>query len=132
MTRHRVVYNLAARKRAAVSEGSTDMSIRQRMRTELKRAMQARDKHQITMLRSLLSAVDNAEAVDAPTGPVPITGHTPDVPRRQLSEEQIIAILQREADEHRAALAKYEQLGQAEEAARLRAELDVVESLLNT
>lgn len=106
------------------------LPVRDRMKIELKRAMKARAAHTVTMLRSLLSAVDNAEAVDAPDGPVPVTGHTPDVPRRRLSEAEILAILQREADDHRAALAEYERLGRAEEAARLRAELAVVESLL--
>ncbi len=107
------------------------MSIRQRMKAELKRAMKARNSHSVAMLRSLLSAIDNAEAVDMPDEPLSFQGHSPDVPRRVLSEAEMVAIVQREAAAHQAALDDYERLGRSQEAERLRAELAVVEALLD-
>ncbi|MCC6455174.1 MAG: GatB/YqeY domain-containing protein [Caldilineaceae bacterium] len=97
-----------------------------RMKTDLLMAMKARQHSAVAALRSMLSAIDNAGAVEVDTSVVPLTGISADVPRRELSEAEVWALLRAEAEARRSAIARYEELGKMAEAARLRAELEVV------
>ncbi|MBD0323662.1 MAG: hypothetical protein ICV72_09780 [Aldersonia sp.] len=88
---------------------------RTRVEGELRRAMRDRDAITVTALRSVLSAVDNASAVDA-------SAHDPstsEVPRRRVDLAEVRAIVQRIAEEHEAAARHYTDLGQHETATRL-------------
>lgn len=107
------------------------MSLRERAKADLPKAIKARQRHAVVALRSILAAIDNAEAVEPLSGPVPLVGRSDDVPRKELSETQIREIVRMEADERRSAVAAYERLGQQAEAARLRAEIAVIDSYLN-
>lgn len=105
------------------------MSVRNRMKTDLRQAMKERDMATVATLRTMLAALDNAEAV-----PVEVNasfqwmpGQHSDVPRKALSEEEFLQILRKEAVGRRTAIATYEGLGRIEEAERLRAELSVFE-----
>jgi uncharacterized protein YqeY len=74
-----------------------------------------------------LSAIDNAEAVDAPALRGPTLGvGAGDVPRRTLAPHEVIDIIRAEVDERLSAAAGYERSGRAEHAARLRAEADAL------
>jgi uncharacterized protein YqeY len=73
----------------------------------------------------MLSIIDNAGAVEVDTSVVPLSGISKDVPRRELSEAQIVDLLRAEAAARDSAMITYEQLGKHEEAQRLRLELDV-------
>ena len=107
--------------------------IRDRMRADLLRAMKARDGVRISVLRTALAAIDNAEAV--PDGPerasAPaserVAGATAglgssEVDRRNLDDDEIAAVLEAQADERLAAAEMYETLGRGDDAARLRKE----------
>src|SRR5690606_38906034 len=86
-------------------------SIRGRVKSDLMVAIRARQQATVVVLRTLLASIDNAEAV--PLEEVNRQEQDPvrDVPRRQLSEAQILAILQDEADERKRAIATYDTMG---------------------
>jgi uncharacterized protein YqeY len=104
------------------------------MRAALRDAMKARDKVAVTALRSVLAALDNATAVNATLPAVEhehIAGSAGglgagEVARAELTAAQTRAVLAREIEERQAAALDYDRAGQAETAARLRAEADVL------
>lgn len=102
--------------------------LRGRLKADLPRAMKARQTAVVSTLRSLMAAIDNAEAVPITAAPAAVVGLARDVPRKVLSDSDIQAILGREADECRKALDDYERMGQAEAAGAMRAALDLIEA----
>ena len=104
--------------------------LRQRLKADLHGAVKARQNHVVSTLRSTLAEIDNAEAVEVDTSIVPLVGRSNDVPRKILTEAQIRAILQREADQIKLALAEYESVGQTEKAAELQAAWEVLAGYL--
>jgi len=98
-------------------------ALRARLQDALRVAMRAREAPAVSALRTALSALDNASAVAQTAAHVPVEGLSADVPRRELTEGEAIAILQAEADERREAMETYMRLGRDPEANRLRAEL---------
>lgn len=108
--------------------------MRDQLQAALKDARKRRDQVATTALRSALAALDNAAAVDATLPTVEhdcIAGSAgglgaAEVPRVELTEADERAVLAREISERRAAGREYDALGQAEAAARLRAEADVL------
>ena len=112
---------------------STELStepipLRQRLRAALSAAMKTRDRHATTALRAALGAIDNAEAIDAQdvrAGAIETSAvgvGAADRRRRDLTEADMVRIVRTEVDERLTAAAEYENLGQAERAAKLRAE----------
>ena len=114
--------------------------VRASMRTSLKEAMRGRDTLAVSALRSGLSAIDNAEAV--PTEPTsmgtddsPIAGAAVGVgateaARRELTLDDVRALLRAEVDERRGAAIEIEGAGHPDRAAGLRREADVLEAVL--
>lgn len=89
--------------------------------------MKRRDRPAIAVIRTLLGAIGNREAVVLPDGPYdPTVGLGSDVPRRFLDESDLLAILDEEIDAHRTGAEAAEVAGRTERAARLRAELEVL------
>jgi hypothetical protein len=84
----------------------------------------------VSTLRSTLAEIDNAEAVEVDTSFVPLVGRTNDVPRKVLTEAEIRAILQSEADQIKLALAEYERVGRVEKAAELQAAWELLAGYL--
>jgi uncharacterized protein YqeY len=108
-----------------------DSSLREQLRASLGAAMRAKDTTATSALRSALSAIDNAEAVEVPRAPTSVTGPIAgavlgvgagEAPRRTLRPEEVVALVQSEIDELVSAAAHYEELGRVEAATRLRAE----------
>lgn len=93
--------------------------------------MKARDQTAVAALRSALSAVANAEAVDPAPTRIRLGIGAGDVPRRDLSEGEVLAIVQKEIDERRQAETDYDRVGRPEMARRLSAEADVLSKLLH-
>lgn len=98
--------------------------------------MKERDAVAVGALRTALAAVDNAEAVAPPGGPAPLidgviagaatgVGATEAV-RRELTEDEVAAIVRAEIDARRSAAADYEAAGHPARAARLSAEADTL------
>ena len=102
------------------------LAIRNRMKADLTQAMKQRQKAAVTVLRSVLGTIDNAEAVEVDTAYVPMQGQTKDVARKVLTEEDVRVILMNEMAERRAVIAEYEQVGQAAAAEEMRAEVEVI------
>lgn len=105
------------------------------LRASLLAARKNRDSTRSTALRSVLSAIDNAETPDTvvvqgrASGAVAGLGAT-EVARRELSEEQIRALVQSEIDERHSAADQFTAGGHSERAAALHAEVAVLAGLL--
>jgi uncharacterized protein len=103
-----------------------DIPLLTRLRNDLRAAMKQRDALSTTVLRSLLDALDNACAVPLTSEHALVYGDRTEVPRKLVTEAEYQAILRHEADSRSAAASEYEQLGRADVAARLHAELELV------
>ena len=108
------------------------------LRAALKDALRTRNAPASAVLRETLAAIDNAEAPDMSVAPAPVGGGiagstgglgSGEVPRLLLSPEVVDALIQREIQERRDAVALYTQLGRAEEARALSAQVDVLLAL---
>ncbi|HEV8065691.1 MAG TPA: hypothetical protein VGP46_12695 [Acidimicrobiales bacterium] len=123
-----------------MSGGWEESPLRAKLRRGLTTAMKAGDAVAVSVLRTSLAAIDNAEAVavapERRTGEGPIAGAVAgqgagDVARRDLSETEIRAIVSGELTERRAAAALYRELGREQEADSLLLEADILASVLN-
>ena len=104
-------------------------ALKERLRADLKAAMQARANDEVRLLRTLIAALDNAEAVPSvQTRYVPRQFGDPggEVARRELDGSDVETVLAAEAESRLAAAADYEQHGRSEDAARLRREADLI------
>lgn len=86
----------------------------QKIEADLKTAMLAREQDTVTTLRGLKSAIRNVE-IDS---------------RKDLNEEESIAVLQKEAKKRREAIAMYEQANDSERADNEKRELAIIEQYL--
>ncbi|HLZ84391.1 MAG TPA: GatB/YqeY domain-containing protein [Caulobacteraceae bacterium] len=101
-------------------------AMRLRVAGDLKLALKARDGAEISALRSLLAALDNAGAVATTARNAPVYGRSGDVPRRALSAGEVEGLVAGEIAEREASIADYERGGHHEAADRLRAEARVL------
>ena len=108
----------------------TQEPIREQLKRGLKTAMKARQHEVVSVLRSALSAIDNAEAVSLDDSMVAVVGRLNEVARKELSEEQMRAIVQAEADALKTSIADYQKLGKAEEAEGLQTQWDALSQYL--
>ncbi|RKG72965.1 hypothetical protein D7W79_26880 [Corallococcus exercitus] len=108
------------------------------LRAALKDALRTRNAPASAVLRETLAAIDNAEAPDVSVASAPAGGAiagsveglgSGEVARLLLSPEAVDALLQREVQERRDAVALYIQLGRHEEARTLQAQVDVLLAL---
>ena len=88
-------------------------AMRDVMRAELKEAMRARDTNTRDALRTVLAAIENAEAVPLQLG-------VTEVPRRQLTGADVAGIVRAEIDRLDDAAAEMAAHGQQERAEDLR------------
>jgi uncharacterized protein len=93
-----------------------DQKLKARLRTDLNAAMRARDEVRKSTLRMALSAITNEE----------VSGTA----ARELSDDEIVKVLAREAKKRREAAEAFEAAGRAEQAAAERAERDVLAEYL--
>ena len=103
-----------------------ELAFRARLAADLKTALKTRDAAEISAVRSLIAAIDNAGAVATPAKNVPVYGQSGDVPRRDLSPADLEHLLGAEIAEREEAVATYEAGGQRDAAERLRAQLRVL------
>ena len=90
--------------------------LKDQLRTDLTTAMKARDTVRTRTLRSALTAVSTAE----------VAGRT----SRELSDDEVIKVLAREAKRRREAAEAFDAAGRTEQASAERAEGDVLETYL--
>lgn len=101
----------------------------QRLQSDLRLAISARDSVRISVLRTAISTVDNSAAVAVETTPYQV-GFSKDVPRRQLDDEAIRALLAEEIEERQKAIDLYARLDRADRAETLRAEVAILTAYL--
>ena len=98
--------------------------LEQRIKADLRRALRARDRAVVAALSAAVGAIDKAGSValleDSRTK---VAGKAADVPRRELTEEEVAEIVRREVDELDAGITAAERHGRAERAGELRAVL---------
>lgn len=102
-----------------------------RLRADLKEAMRAKRALDVSVLRSLIGALDNAAAVPVAGGHQPYVSRefgdaAVEVPRLRLSADDVKAVFAGEAETRSKAAAVMEGHGRAAEADRLRQEMAVV------
>lgn len=105
-------------------------SLQQQMRADLPAAIRARDAVLVSVLRTALAAVANAEAVPAAGGVTPAAFGSTEVPRRQLSEAEVRAIVVREQEDLRATADELHRRGRPTEATQLAAKADLLDGYL--
>ncbi|MGH8890194.1 MAG: hypothetical protein ACRDV3_10640 [Acidothermaceae bacterium] len=89
---------------------------RRQIRDDLRAAIAQRDAVRVSVLRTTLAALANAEAVDAPTVPPGAT----EVARRELDAAAIRSVIEGEHAEAMDAAALLDRFGRRAEAAQLR------------
>lgn len=103
--------------------------IKLRLRADLRAALRDGRGAEVKMIRSLLAAVDNAEAPPLPAGQTApgedATNRSAEVKRLRLDEAQVRAALLAEIEEREGAAVELERLERTERAASLRAEAAV-------
>ena len=105
------------------------VALKDRLRADLKSAMQSKASAEVRVLRTLIAALDNAEAVPRELDSnLPLVFGDPagEVARRHLDAAAIDALLQTEAESRLAAADDYERHGRGDEAARLRDEAQLI------
>ncbi len=103
--------------------------MRDRIRVDLTQAMKDRDTTRVNVLRTTLSAIGNAEAVEGVSSVEGIVGYG-DVQRRSLTDEDVRGILVGEIEERERSAAEYVDIGQTERAERLQRELEILRGYL--
>jgi len=98
------------------------------MKNDLMRATKERNTVAVSVLRSLLSAIDNAEAVPLTGEHLPTEGFGPETARRYLTEDDILRIITRERDERLATITIYERYGRESAASQLKREVELIAS----
>lgn len=96
------------------------MSLQQQVSDDLREAMKARDKARTGALRMLLASLKNA-AVGAGKGP-----------QGQLSDDEVVRLVQTETKRRREAAAAFREAGRDEQAAAEDAEASIYEAYLPT
>lgn len=99
------------------------MNVRNRLRSDLVTARKARHPTEVSMIRTLIAAIENAEAIEADGSKEHKVGLGHDQPRRELTDDDIAAIMEKERTEVVDAITHYRDLG-------LTAHLDELEERL--
>ncbi len=108
-------------------------ALHDKLGTDLRQAMKARDRDRVDALRMGVAALDNAGAVGIDDrGPAmpPIIGLSPDSDRRQVSSSEAERLLQTEVDQLRSAAESFRVAGRPDEAQRQDRMADVLAAYL--
>lgn len=112
------------------TDGSAATAMKLRLRDDLRAAMAGKRPAEVAVLRMLLGALDQAEAVAAVArgreyASLRFGDPATEVPRKRLSTEDVHAVIRRERDELRSAAGEYDRLRQPDAAAgfALKAEI---------
>lgn len=94
------------------------MSLNDQLAEDLKQAMKAKDAVRLRTIRSLRAALKEKEIAERHGG------------EAHLSEEQVLAVLQKQAKQRRDAIAQYEPAGRDDLVAKEQEELEIIEAYL--
>jgi uncharacterized protein YqeY len=101
-----------------------------RLRADLATALRSRDTTEASMIRTLIGVIENAGAVEVERTSEIKTGLGHDVPRRELTDEDVRALLESERADVADALERYRDLGLDHQIAEMETRLSVVERYL--
>lgn len=101
-------------------------ALRERLEADLRVALSRGDALRLSVLRTTVSALSNAEAVDASLVPVGVS----EVPRRELGEDDIRRIVERERDELRTTADRMRRVGADDRARELLTQARVLDGFL--
>ena len=101
------------------------MPIRDRLQSELASALRSRDAQRTSVLRTTLSAIANAEAVEVAPGAT-----ATEVPRRLLTEDDVRGVVDAECAELRHAAAELRAHDRDADASALEAKAAVLDEIL--
>lgn len=99
--------------------------MRDRLQSALTEALRARDALRCSVLRTTLSAIGNAEAVEAPPGTT-----ATELPRRELTEDDVCAVVIAERDDLETAATELRSHHRADAAAELEEQAAVLAGVL--
>ena len=110
-------------------------AMKSRLRTDLRPAMVAKDSLRVRVLRALIAAIDDAQAVPPGDQHARYVVHafgdrSAEVPRLQLAEEDVQRLLAHEAAARTTAGGEMERLGQNDRAQDLSSEAAIIKSYL--
>lgn len=94
------------------------MNLIDQLPKDLKQAMKAKDRVRLRTIRSLRAALQEKEIKERQGG------------EAHLSEEQVLAVVQKQAKQRREAIIQYEQAGRDDLVAKEREELEIIEAYL--
>lgn len=103
------------------------MNVVERLRADLTAARLERHTTEISMIRTLIAAVENAEAIESDGSKEHKVGLGHDLPRRTLTDDDIVGILERERGELVDAIAHYRVLGLSAHLQELEERLRIVD-----
>ncbi|CDH43814.1 GatB/YqeY domain-containing protein [Candidatus Contendibacter odensensis] len=92
------------------------MSLKDRIQDDMKAAMRAKDKHRLGVIRLILAAIKQREVDE----------------RIELSDAQVLAVLEKMIKQRRESLAQYQSANRADLADQEAFEIDLVQSYLPT
>ena len=106
-------------------------TLREVLRADLKAAIKAGWREEANLVRTLIAAIDNAEAVPLPDGARPadsasFASGAAEAPRKVLDEADVRAVLNAEIDSRLNAATQIRAMGNEAEAFRLDAEADMI------
>jgi len=106
--------------------------LKQKLQTSMSAALKAKDAVSTAAFRTALAAIANAEAVESLGEGRPALGiGAREMPRRNLTEDQVEEIVRREIVDLDAAAADYESRGRGDDARRLRDQSGALQKLLS-
>lgn len=100
------------------------VTMKTRLRRDLRDALKARQDNEVKTLRALVAALDDAEAP-------PMSDAAGEVPRLLLSEARVRQVIEGEIEQRETASREFERLGHPDRAATLRAGADVARRYLD-
>ena len=103
-------------------------AFKERLRADLKTAMRERKPDEVAAIRTVIAAIDNAEAVPVEdlAERIRLREAVGEVVRADLDGAALDRVLQREIETRLSAAEDYEKHGREADAARLRAEAELV------
>jgi uncharacterized protein YqeY len=102
----------------------------ERLQTDLVAAMKLRDAARVTVLRTTLAAIANAEAPPIDSAPLYSRPGTTEHSRLHLTAADLNAIIEREIAARHESIADYRSVGATQPAAVLEAEVAVLQTYL--
>jgi uncharacterized protein len=102
--------------------------MRQKLQTDLRAAIKGRQALDVSVLRGLIAAIDNAGAVPLVAKSEPLQH---EVERRHLDSSDVQALLRREYEAHHAAASEYARLGRNVESELANSAMAIVSRYLS-